>query len=242
MNFMPNILTKTTKHVLFANKSVILFYPKESINVEVALDLDETVWDVTSCILLYPEPISSKYIQNKIKWKIDVDTNNIITYNSQKYAYLFWQATVFSNNFKIDPSNATCVESINAPHILDKMLISYGLNIKERQNLITCWLHDIIQKEYVVFQIIGSLQHNNSHETICFGNNTISQIMSDDSFYNSTTKLQINPPPDSLVRILLLFSGSDSYIKCNYIHHQDITRNDNEYWVVECGGINTNEF
>ena len=230
MNFAPNILTKTIQCASFAGKPVILFYPKELISVEVILDLDETIWKMP---LLYPEPINNNlYIQNKIKWKIDVDSNGIITYNNQKYAYLFWEALVCPDNFKIDLLNATCIESINAPYILDKMLISYGLNIKERQDLITFWLHDIIQKEYVVFQIIGSLQQNNLYETIYFG----------DSFYNSVTTLQINPPPDSLLRILLLFSGSDSYIKCNYVHHQNVKRNDNDYWVVEWGGINTYEF
>lgn len=233
-------------------KPVILFYPDKKNNnliteTSVQLTLDESVWEPS---LLYPTPSNlscfSKEKNNnnnkgtldeqdnkQIKWNIQIKPDGTISYNKQVYAYLFWEAlTVGQHNFQIDLKNAFCTESIYAPNLLNSVLTSYGLNVKERQDLITYWLPELTENDYLVFQVICSLENKSTKKIDYYGS----------SYYQQVAKLEITPQPDFVLRIFLLFSPSSKFIKFYNNSKINIPINRNGCWVVEWGGMNTREY
>lgn len=237
-----NIYRECTLHVvlrLTGKKPVILFYPivdeiKE--NTKTTLELDNDYMVRTS---MYPEPKTTyrhgKNNKMKYEWNINIQNDGtFMDHNSRQYLYIFWEMESALNSSKnavnkfkfIDTFDHTYkTENINflAPmiirssnlHLLDIFLENYGLNIKERNDLITYWLPELQKKQYIKFQVVGSLKSNN---IIMFYNS---------SDYDNIAKLELkdeNNEPSKfnyVLRIMLLFKQLDE-LGPNEIIHENI--------------------
>jgi hypothetical protein len=223
---------------LTAGKPAILLYPINDVNISISIKLDSAIWIFSQ---LYPAPISSDNTATSFAvWNVRATKEEIIVYNKQEYAYLFWDAiTIEKHNFKINLNNAFCTESIQIPNMLNKMLISYGLTVKERQDLITYWLNDLTSADYAICQIIGSFEKPKEIDKIKYLG---------DQYYNKAAILNFDSEikdncPDVVLRIILLFSPSYRFVNYNYTGPEiQIPLKREGFWAVEWGGINTHEY
>lgn len=260
-----NITRECTVHVvlrLTGKKPVILFYPtndgvKE--NTKTTLELDNDYMVRTS---MYPEPKTTyrhgKNNKMKYEWETNVQNDGTITdHNSQQYSYIFWEMESALNSSKSSINKFKFIETFEhtseteninftAPiiirlsnlHLLDVFLENHGLNVKERNDLITYWLQQLQQKQYLKFQIIGSLKSNN---IVMFYNS-----LDYDNIAKLEFKNEKNEPSkfNYVLRIMLLFQQLDELGQNDIIYEniesainprQTILNGTNH--VVEWGGM-----
>jgi len=254
-----NILKESTLHVvlrLSGKKPIILFYPsvhneiKEQTITKLQLNCDHVIRTN-----MYPEPkITYKHASlNKIKyeWSIDVHNNGtIIDHTNRQYSYIFWEMETtelikLNNKFNFIESIVHSIQNIDfmAPiiinskdiYLLDIFLENYGLNVKERNDLITFWLPQLQSKKYVKLQIMGSLKSNNIN------------VFFNSSYYDEVAELEFKNEKNEqskfnyVLRIFLLFQSlNETESISTYIEqHESLRRTilENKNYVVEWGGM-----
>ena len=121
----------------------------------------------------------------------------------------FWESL---SRLKLDTLEH-CISTNEAPTYIDEVLTDYGLDPRERQDLITYWISKF-NKQYVCFSIVGSYQHKGD---ITYFNTDL---------YDKNTQLTIEPIPDVILRIMFASMCPINISK---------DRSD-AFWVVEWGG------
>jgi len=177
-------------------------------------------------------PNDSEYETNTyIKWFFDISKNNTFEFPLEThltYPALYYQIT---HDLHIDLNNSVCVSRTNVADKLETSLSKYGLNQNEMNNLIISIINKLTKK-YFVFQIIGSYQ--TKHNMIHFN----------DVIYDNTCELRLTPYPDFVLRVIVMYSETNQYIKCNELQKLPfyyIPNNREKYWYVECGYSNTHD-
>ena len=139
-------------------------------------------------------------------WNVHAKPNGDIQLNDKIYPYLFWEAQSYTN---LDMNEGFIVNNTNAEEFLESKLNILGLNEKESTDFITYWLPVLIKNKL----------------SLC--------TFQTEKFFNSI-KLNINPKPDTLIRIFLCIKKIDSPIK---IKEQKLDKNERKgYTVIEWGG------
>ena len=141
-------------------------------------------------------------------WNVHAKPNGDIQLNNKIYPYLFWEALSYSN---LEMNEGFIVNDTNAEEFLENKLKILGLNEKESTDFITYWLPVLIKNKL----------------SLC--------TFQTEKFFNNF-KLNINPKPDTLIRIFLSIKKIDSPIK---IKEQKLDKNERKgYTVIEWGGTN----
>ena len=139
-------------------------------------------------------------------WNVHAKPNGDIQLNNKIYPYLFWEAQSYTN---LDMNEGFIVNDTNAEEFLESKLNILGLNEKESTDFITYWLPVLIKNKL----------------SLC--------TFQTEKFFNSI-KLNINPKPDTLIRIFLCIKKTDSPIM---IKEQKLDKNERKgYTVIEWGG------
>ena len=171
-------------------------------------------------IYLYPEE------ETEISVKLTVDGELTCTYpayedgwtvtalpdgtltdaDGKVYNYLYWEAL---SPTKFDFSQGFCVKGEDTAEFLEEALAELGLNRREANEFIIYWL---------------PLMQHNEYNVIAFQGDA----------YTDSAQLQIDPNPDTLIRVFMAWYESDEYVD---IPTQELTAPERVgFTVVEWGG------
>ena len=208
-----------------------LYYDEETHNVEVDLVGLESSGGSFSIgirkpvLYLYPEE------ETKVSVKLNVDGELTCTYpkyddgwevvakpdgtlfdgNGLEYNYLYWEA---ESDVDFDMSKGFCVKGEDTAKFLEEALDKLGLNRKEANEFIIYWL---------------PMMENNPYNIISFQTD----------IYTNMAKLDIDPVPDTLIRVFMAWSPSDEYVK---MESQELSAPGRKgFCVVEWGGTKMEE-
>ena len=125
-------------------------------------------------------------------WTVKTSPDGTITdANGRKYEYLFWEADL---NMDPDTSHGFCVKGEDTAAFLEKALSDLGLSDTEANTFIMYWLPQMEENPYNVI----------SFQT---------------EAYENAAMLEVDPLPDTIVRVNMFFYASDEYVD---IEEQDL--------------------
>lgn len=187
--------------------------------------------DSAACLLakpviyLYPEEdtavsvniegveLGTTYPEYNNGWKVIAhsDGSLVNVADNHEYSYLFWEGT---SKLDADFSDGFCVKGDETASFLQDMLKSIGLEPKEYNEFIVYWL---------------PLMENNNYNLISFQK----------SNYSNTSKLNINPKPDSLLRVFMAWKALETPVTIEPQKFESFERKG--FTVIEWGGAEFTE-
>lgn len=140
-------------------------------------------------------------------WKVVAEPDGTLTdTQGQVYNYLYWEG---KTNVEWDMSSGFCVRGEDTAKFLEQALEQLGLNRREANEFIVYWLPMMEQNPYNVI----------SFQT---------------DVYAKAAELEINPAPDTLIRVFMAWQGVDSPVELPEQKLSAPTRQG--FTVVEWGG------
>lgn len=141
-------------------------------------------------------------------WTVTAKPDGTLTdKNGMNYNYLYWEG---ETDTRFDFSTGYCVKGSESAKFLEKELAKQGLNRKEANEFITFWLPQMEQNEYNI---------------ISFQKET----------YTDVAKLNVNPNPNTIIRVFMAFKPSNEYVKIPAPKETE-THQRNGFTLVEWGG------
>jgi len=140
-------------------------------------------------------------------WTVTANPDGTLTdANGQTYNYLYWEG---ETNAQYDLSKGFCVKGEDTAEFLEYALAELGLTRREANEFIVFWL---------------PMMQNNEYNIISFQGTT----------YTDSAKLNIDPAPDTLIRVFMAWQASEIYVN---IPEQELNAPAREgFTVVEWGG------
>ena len=161
----------------------------------------------------HPDNFTTTYPKYNDGWKVMAKPDGtLIDQNGRSYYSLYWEGNYNKNN-KIK-EDGFVVKGKDTIKFLEEKLFVLGLNEREANEFIIYWLPKL---------------ENNKYNYIRF--QTMEEI-------NDYMKLDINPKPDTLIRVLMEYKPLDKKIKVKEQKLTTIQRHG--FSVVEWGGTNIN--
>ena len=204
-----------------------IYYDQENHRVEVDfLTVKPSDWqpDPDVCykpvIYLYPEETTDVSVELTLNgeltctyptynngWKVTASPDGTLTdENGQTYNYLYWECETYT---EYDFSKGFCVKGEDTAEFLENALDALGLTRREANEFIVFWLPMMQENEYNII----------SFQT---------------DAYTNSARLDINPVPDTVIRVFMAYKASDKYVD---IAAQELTAPNREgFTVVEWGG------
>lgn len=182
-------------------KPVVYIYPDKKQEVSVQLHFNGT--------------LRATYPLYNTSWNFmaDVDGSLTDTKTGEQYQYLFYDG-VADINYPAFTEGFT-VKTDTVIDFLKHKLIYLGLNEKERNDMISFWLPELNEKEFVQIRF----------------------RLNDDC--NEIAKLSITPKPETEIRVMIEFRSTDAY---KALPAQKLSRHQRKgFTVVEWGGVNLGE-
>lgn len=141
-------------------------------------------------------------------WTVTAKPDGTLTdKNGMNYNYLYWEG---ETDTEFDFSTGYCVKGSESAKFLEKELAKQGLNRKEANEFITFWLPQMEQNEYNI---------------ISFQKET----------YTDDAKLTVNPNPNTIIRVFMVFKPSNEYVEISAPKETE-TPQRNGFTLVEWGG------
>lgn len=140
-------------------------------------------------------------------WTVTASSDGTLTdTKGQTYNYLYWEGETYA---QYDLSKGFCVEGEDTAAFLEDALNQLGLTRREANEFIVYWL---------------PLMEQNPYNIISFQTDV----------YNDAAQLEINPAPDTLIRVFMTWQKSAYFVK---IPQQKLTAPDRTgFTVIEWGG------
>lgn len=140
-------------------------------------------------------------------WKVTAAPDGTLTdAKGQTYKYLYWEG---QTNARWDMSEGFCVKGEDTAGFLEGALAELGLNRAEANEFIVYWL---------------PLMEQNPYNIISFQTDV----------YTDAAELQIDPAPDSLIRVFMAWQAADALVE---LPEQTLTAPERSgFTVVEWGG------
>ena len=134
-----------------------------------------------------PEKLTHTYPKYNEPWEVIAKPNGDLTdLKSGRSLYaLYWEGLNTSAKDSID--EGFCIKGEEVASFLEEKLAILGLNDRESEEFIIYWLPKMESNKYNLIRF-----------------ETIDEI-------NNSMPLNINPKPDTLIRVLMEFKGVDSY-------------------------------
>ena len=159
-----------------------------------------------------PSDLTTTYPKYSDEWKVKALPDGTLIDNNKKYYALYWESS--SNRKNSIKEDGFVVRGEDTASFLEEKLEILGLNYKETNEFIMYWLPRL---------------ENNKYNYIRF--QTLAEI-------NSNMGLDIDPKPDTLIRVRMEYKPLNKKIK---IKEQTLERVERHgYTVVEWGGTNIN--
>ena len=149
-----------------------------------------------------------KFNKENNTWNVHAKPNGEIIINDKTYPYLFWEAQSY---LKVEINEGFIVKDEDAENFLEEKLKIFGLNDKESTDFITFWLPILLD-------------------------NKLSVCTFQTKEYYENFELNIEPKPDTLIRIFLFIKKVNTPIAIKEQKLEKIERRG--YTVVEWGGCN----
>ena len=119
-------------------------------------------------------------------WKVTAVPDGMLTdANGQTYNYLYWEG---ETDARWDMTEGFCVQGADTAAFLEDALAKLGLTRREANEFIVYWL---------------PLMEQNPYNLISFQTDV----------YTEAAKLQIDPAPDTLIRVFMVWKAADSFVK-----------------------------
>jgi len=204
-----------------------IYYDQENQRVEVDfLTVEPSDWepDPDVCykpiIYLYPEETTDVSVELTLNgeltctyptynngWKVTASPDGTLTdKNGQTYNYLYWEGETYT---QYDFSKGFCVKGEDTAEFLENALDALGLTRREANEFIVFWL---------------PMMQENKYNIISFQTDA----------YTNSARLDVNPAPDTVIRVFMAYKASDEYVD---IDAQELTAPNREgFTVVEWGG------
>lgn len=140
-------------------------------------------------------------------WKVLAAPDGTLTdAKGQTYSYLYWEG---ETNARWDMTKGFCVKGSDTAAFLEQALEKLGLNRREANEFIVYWL---------------PLMEQNPYNIISFQEKT----------YTDAAPLQVDPAPDTLIRVFMTWKASENYVN---LPEQELTAPERTgFAVVEWGG------
>ena len=155
-----------------------------------------------------PEKLTVTYPKYEDSWKVKALTDGtLIDSNNKKYYALYWEGI---EDKDIINKDGFVIKGEDSASFLEEKLEILGLNYKERNEFIMYWLPKLEKNKYnyIRFKTREEIDNN--------------------------MKLDINPEPDTLIRVMMEYKGLDKKIK---VKEEKLTKVERDgYSVVEWGG------
>lgn len=159
-------------------------------------------------IKLNPEDIiTTSYPRYKDGWQITASPDGVLDYLNHQYAYLFWEGEMI---YDFEFSDGFIVNNEDTISFLEEKLDILGLNFREKNDFITYWLPELEKHQY----------------------NKIRFLTSE---VGDLVELNVQPQPDTLIRIYMIFEGL--YVPEILNEQELILIKRKGYTVVEWGGM-----
>ena len=172
-------------------------------------------------IYLYPEEttdidvnldldgyVTSSYPSYNDGWSVTAEPDGTLTDKSGRmYNYLFWEGDLSNPDF--DYSNYFCVPGDETAKFLEEYLFCAGLTDQEADDFISYWLPKM-------------------------QNNKFNMIFFQTDAYEDEAKLNISPEPDTVIRVYMVYYGTEEYVLTNATMPETPIREG--FTVVEWGG------
>ena len=203
------------------------YYDQDNHRIEVdflTVEAGDFTPDPDACykpvIYLYPEE------ESEISVKLELDGKLTCTYPSyqdgwmvkaspdgtlmdavgQIYNYLYWEGETYA---QYDLSKGFCIKGEDTAQFLENALEELGLTRREANEFIVYWL---------------PLMQDNPYNIISFQTD----------IYTNAAKLEVNPAPDTLIRVFMAWQASDTYVE---MEEQPLSAPERiGFTVVEWGG------
>lgn len=117
-------------------------------------------------------------------WNVTAYPDGTIVSEGSEYQYLFWEG---KNDFELDTSEGFCVRGEDTAAFLAEKLAYLGLNEAESREFMEFWLPAMTKNVYNVITFSGT-------------------------DYTDNAKLDIKPTPDTVIRVFMTYSPSDSFV------------------------------
>ena len=155
-----------------------------------------------------PEKFTVTYPKYENGWKVKaLKDGTLIDKNNKKYYALYWEGNGDKDSINKD---GFVIKGEDSAIFLEEKLEILGLNYKERNEFIMYWLPKLESNKYnyIRFKTREEIDNN--------------------------MKLNINPEPDTLIRVMMEYKGLDKKIK---LKEEKLTKVERKgYTVVEWGG------
>jgi len=143
---------------------------------------------------------------DKNTWNVRAKPNGDILINGKTYPYLFWEANSYNPQ---EINEGFIVNEENAEQFLEEKLSLLGLNEKEKTDFITFWLPKLLR-------------------------NKLSLCTFQTKKFFEDYELNVNPKPDSMIRIFLTIKKLDTPI--NVKEQKLVSVERKGFTVIEWGG------
>lgn len=165
-----------------------------------------------SVTLGYPERLTCSYPKYMEGWEVFAKPNGDLTdlKTGRNLYSLYWEG---ENKKNINIKEGFCVKGEDSAKFLEEKLALLGLNEREAEEFIVYWLPILEKSKY-------NLVRFETKEEI-----------------NNNMPLEINPKPNTLIRVMMEYKPSNKYVKLP--EQKIITPERKGFVVVEWGGIKT---
>jgi len=156
-----------------------------------------------------PELITTSYPEYNDGWEVIANKDGSLKLldSDREYYALYWEGKTYQ---KQEIAEGFCIKGEDSASFLEDKLRVLGLNDREVEEFIVYWLPKLEENKYNLIRF-----------------ETMEEI-------NEYMPLDINPVPDTIIRVLMDFKGVDEYVEVKEQPLQEVTRNG--YTVVEWGG------
>jgi len=158
-------------------------------------------------------------------WLVEVDASRGITQNGKSFPYLFWegqkQKIVLERDEEDNQLLGAFIKTDTVISFLENQLSSLGLNRREATDFITYWGPRLSNKPFAFVQ-----------------------FMEKDTYNHEIASIQINPQPESMQRVFMVFQGfSDEFqFDSSHIKKQVFKPFERKgFTVIEWGGAELKE-
>ncbi|GAA0789729.1 hypothetical protein [Hathewaya limosa] len=164
--------------------------------------------------LNYKGKLTCTYPEYKNRWNVIANPNGTLLNkdDNKQYSYLFWEGK--NNNVNWDLSKGFVVKGEDTKEFLEKTLSYMGLTPKEYNEFIVYWLPIMEQNKYNLINFAGKQ-------------------------YTDSAQLEIQPKPDSMLRVFMVFKPLDKPIKVEKQKLNSFKRKG--FTLVEWGGTELNK-
>ncbi len=163
----------------------------------------------------YDGRLTCTYPEYDNGWEVSVMPDGTITdkKTGKVYSYLFWEGV---SKAEYDMSEGFVVAGEDTGKFLEEKLTYMGLNARERNDFITYWLPRMQDNRYNLISFQGKE-------------------------YTDSAVLNVEPTPDSMLRVFMVFKGLDEMVE---VEEQELSRFERSLGegltVIEWGGSEMN--